>query len=436
MYRVFEFLVNIFQSFVVTHFLIKCLGVKNNHGKPILEYATGVAVTLIYLEILNRITAFESVGVFVYLFISMFFSIVLLSGSVTEKVFYNILMIAGIVFASLLGGGIVGMFVGKDYLQAVMPYSAIRYISVTLIQIILCMMFALIIKLKKLLRVSDSKYMKVLCVIPVISVIICCLILFRNNQSYASQVIYTMLAIVGVFVVNAINIVLLAIEHRIYEQRMQERVLLNAYEQKEKDVESIKAIKIENDKYRHEMKKILTVVTELIDDGKCDEASDFLHKFVETRYIGEENLLYTSNVILNYLLNRKINQCKEQGIDITCFVNGVIDKVEDVDLYILLENLIDNGMEASVQTQKAKMHLNIYADEQHIEVEIGNSVKENVLENNPDMNTTKKDKMLHGYGLKNVRDVVHRYNGKIEYGIKVKNYIICKILLKKTTIHV
>lgn len=431
MYRVFEFLINIFQSFVVTHFLIKCLGVKNNNGKPILEYATGVAVTLIYLEILNRITVFESVGVFVYLFISMFFSIFLLNGSITEKVFYNILMIAGIVFSSLLGGGIVGMFIGKGYLQTVIPYSASRYVAVTLIQIILFLMFDFIIKLKKLLKVSDSKYIKVLCIIPVISVIICCLILFRTNQSYDTQVVYSMLSIVGVFVVNVINIALLAIEHRIYEQRMQERVLLNAYEQKEKDVESIKAIKIENDKFRHEVKNILTVVTELIDDGKCDEALDFLNKFVETRNICDENLLYTNNVILNYLLNRKIHQCREQGIEITCFVNGVIDRVEDVDLYILLENLIDNGMEASVQTQNAKMHLNIYADEQHIEIEIGNSVNENILENNPNMNTTKEDTRLHGYGLKNVKDVIQRYSGKIEYHIKVKNYIICKILLKK-----
>lgn len=88
MYRVFELLVNIFQSFAVTDFLIKCLGVKNNYGKPILEYATGVAVTLIYLEILNRITAFESAGVFVYLFISMFFSIETSYDLTTSKSLY------------------------------------------------------------------------------------------------------------------------------------------------------------------------------------------------------------------------------------------------------------------------------------------------------------------------------------------------------------
>lgn len=82
------------------------------------------------------------------------------------------------------------------------------------------------------------------------------------------------------------------------------------------------------------------------------------------------------------------------------------------------------------------MHASIYADEKHIEIEIGNSVKEDVLKTNPGMCTTKKNKKMHGYGLQNVRDVVQRYDGNIEYGIKMQNYLVCKIELNKTTIHV
>lgn len=436
MYEIFEFLVNVFQSFIVIHFLIKCLGVRNNEKQPIFEYATGIMVTLIYLEILNRVTSFESIGIFIYLFISIFFSIFLLKGSKTEKVFYNLLMVVCIVFSSLLGGGIVGMFVGKDYFRTIIPYSLSRYAASILVQIILCAIFALILKLKKFLGVSDSKYMRVLSTIPVISVVICCLILYRDNQSYMTQIVYTMLAIIGVCAVNIVNLVLLTIEYKVYQERMQEKMLLNAYEQKEKDVESIKAIKIEIDKFRHEVKNILAVATELVDGGEYQETSDFLHKFIDTRDILKENTVYSNNIVLDYLLNRKINECEGLGIDIKYFVNGIIDGVEDVDLYILIENLIDNGIEASIHTSDKKMHASIYADEKHIEIEIGNSVKEDVLKTNPGMCTTKKNKKMHGYGLQNVRDVVQRYDGNIEYGIKMQNYLVCKIELNKTTIHV
>ena len=63
-----------------------------------------------------------------------------------------------------------------------------------------------------------------------------------------------------------------------------------------------------------------------------------------------------------------------------------------MDLYILIENLIDNGIEAAIQTSDKKMHVSIYADEKHIEIEIGNSVKEDVLKTNPGMCTTKKSR--------------------------------------------
>ena len=102
-----------------------------------------------------------------------------------------------------------------------------------------------------------------------------------------TQIVYTMLAIIGVCAVNIVNLVLLTIEYKVYQERMQEKVLLNAYEQKEKDVESIKAIKIEIDKFRHEVKNILAVATELVDGGEYQETSDFLHKFIDTRDIFE-----------------------------------------------------------------------------------------------------------------------------------------------------
>ena len=50
--------------------------------------------------------------------------------------------------------------------------------------------------------------------------------------------------------------------------------------------------------------------------------------------------------MLNYLLNRKINQCREAGIDMACYILGNIAGVDDMDLYILLENLCDNAIEA------------------------------------------------------------------------------------------
>ena len=55
----------------------------------------------------------------------------------------------------------------------------------------------------------------------------------------------------------------------------------------------------------------------------------------------------------------------------------------------------------------------------------------NVLKNNPDMNTTKKDKGMHGFGIMNIRDIIDKYNGTINYEQQGDNYLMCRCRLKK-----
>ena len=42
-------------------------------------------------------------------------------------------------------------------------------------------------------------------------------------------------------------------------------------------------------------------------------------------------------------------------------------------------------------------------------IDIGNTTSGNVLKNNPHMNTTKKDKNMHGFGIMNIRDIDNKY---------------------------
>ena len=43
--------------------------------------------------------------------------------------------------------------------------------------------------------------------------------------------------------------------------------------------------------------------------------------------------------------------------------------------------------------------------------------------------THKKDKLMHGYGLKNVNDVVKKYNGRINYSIIGTCVLCCSVIL-------
>ena len=427
---IFESFINLFQSVVVTVFLIISLGCKDKYNKKCVS-AAGILITFIYLTVSNHLVFFESVGIYVYMAYSLMFSFVILSGSVIEKIFYNVMMICCLVGSALLGGGLVSLVVKKDFLNAHRYGTAERYVGIILVQVILSVLFVLIIKLKQMLKEKDNQYMLIMSLIPAISVIVCCLMVYRSDKSYEMNVIYTFVAMAGIIIINVISIFLLIMEQKLYEQKIRQQVMLSAYQQKEKDVESILDMQKQNSKQRHDIKNVLILIRELIQDEKYSKALEVLDKYST----GYKNInvteIVSNNIVLNYLLNRKINECRDNGIDMGCYALGNIEGIDDMDLYILLENLCDNAIEAARQCDNSTIRLQISEDNDRLYIDIGNTTMFNVLKSNPDMNTTKKDKGIHGFGIMNIRDIIDKYNGTINYEQHGDNYLMCRCRLKK-----
>ena len=330
---------------------------------------------------------------------SLIFSFLVLGGNVIEKIFYNIMMLCCLAGSALLGGGLISLLIKKDYLNVVGYGMGSRYVSVILIQILLMLFLGFIIKLKALLKEKDNKYMFIMSMIPAISVIVCCFMVYRSDNSYEMNVIYTFIAMAGIIIINVISVFLLIMEQKLYEQKMRQQVMLSAYQQKEKDIESILDMQKQNSKQRHDIKNVLILISELIQDEKYSKALEVLDKYST----GYKNInvteIVSNNIVLNYLLNRKINECRNNGIDMGCYVLGNIECIDDMDLYILLENLCDNAIEAAGQCNNSTIRLQISEDKDKLYIDIGNTTSGNVLKSNPDMNTTKKDKDLHGFGI-------------------------------------
>jgi len=427
---IFENAINLFQSVVVTSFLMASLGCKDKYNKKCTGII-GIVITFIYLTVSNHIVYFESVGIYIYMVYSLIFSFVVLGGTIIEKIFYNIMMICCLAGSSLLGGGLVSLVVKKDFLVIIEYGTVYRYAGAVLNQLLLIFFFIFLIKIKKLLIAKDNKYMFIMSMIPAISVIVCCFMVYRSDNSYEMNVIYTFIAMAGIIIINVISVFLLIMEQKLYEQKMRQQVMLGAYQQKEKDIESILDMQKQNSKQRHDIKNVLILIRELINDEQYAKATEMLDKYST----GQKNVnlaeIISNSIVLNYLLNRKINQCHDSGIDMGCYVLGDITGVDDMDLYILLENLCDNAIEAAAQSNNPTIKLQISEDNGNLCIYIGNTTPGNVLKNNPDMNTTKKDKGIHGFGIMNIRDIIDKYNGTINYEQQGDNYLMCRCRLKK-----
>jgi sensor histidine kinase regulating citrate/malate metabolism len=61
---------------------------------------------------------------------------------------------------------------------------------------------------------------------------------------------------------------------------------------------------------------------------------------------------------------------------------------------------------------------------------VSNTVAENVLQCNPKLQSSKTEGN-HGYGIKNVRASVEKYQGEVRYRQKLKGYLTCEVVMMK-----
>lgn len=102
--------------------------------------------------------------------------------------------------------------------------------------------------------------------------------------------------------------------------------------------------------------------------------------------------------------------------------------IDDLDLYILLSNLLDNAIE-NCDKGVAKIDMIAELKNEFLIITVCNPIIESVLKGNHKIKTTKKDKDNHGYGISSMNKIAKKYSGKIEFK-EEQNYFISKVILR------
>ena len=129
-----------------------------------------------------------------------------------------------------------------------------------------------------------------------------------------------------------------------------------------------------------------------------------------------QEFVKTKNSVADAVLNAKLMYCKEQDIPAVISVDKNIRGLTQTELCCVLGNLLDNAIEAELKLSKAqrKIEIKIVMIEEVLDILIRNRIAEPVLQDVQkvkNIGTTKQDTGNHGFGLKNVREIVKKYDG-------------------------
>ncbi len=118
---------------------------------------------------------------------------------------------------------------------------------------------------------------------------------------------------------------------------------------------------------------------------------------------------------LDVILNRYKTECELKGIDFNFDVRlNNLSFVSDFDLVAILDNLLDKAIEAAEITKEKSITFETDNRNSYTVIIISNSCENSPTTDNNRLITTKKDKNVHGLGLKSVSNTLKKYSGDID----------------------
>ena len=165
--------------------------------------------------------------------------------------------------------------------------------------------------------------------------------------------------------------------------------------------------------FRHDYKNHMMVVTALLNNGRTEEAADYLEKVkVASGVAGRQ--FSTGSFIADAILNNKNSLAEEFAVHLGFTGRLPAEGVENSDFCTVFANLLDNAIEGA-RKYHGNRYVNIEANVRNgfLALSVVNPVNEKVIVKNNRVKTSKSDARNHGIGLRNVERTAEKYNGQL-----------------------
>ncbi len=196
-----------------------------------------------------------------------------------------------------------------------------------------------------------------------------------------------------------------------------------------------KAAQEETRAFRHDVQNNLSAISMLMEQGKYTEAKQFLDDMC-TEVSSFSPKIITGDEMLDSLISAKLPRMQENRIKLT--INGTIDGGlgwKPMDICTVFANAIDNAIEASSKTDDGEQRyitMNIKKTSHQFLISIENNCSKDtdceILMNGELHFTSKSDKSLHGYGLRNAKRIIEKNGGMMKIGCENKRFSLNMIL--------
>ncbi|MGN1156086.1 MAG: GHKL domain-containing protein [Agathobacter sp.] len=232
---------------------------------------------------------------------------------------------------------------------------------------------------------------------------------------------------ISVLTILALLCVMLLLFFRAKVVQQEKDIIMIKCETQEKQFHEIQEITEQNQSLVHDMKNHIMILQELAQKEDISGINTYLQQIADgsTALIHQK---WTGCKILDLLLNQKQREALQDGIEFLVVSTGTVKiGLPENELVSLFGNLLDNAIEACQKIQAGKKEIKTIIERKNdmVFVKISNTVLHEPVMKDGELITTKADKGRHGYGLKNVKRIVEKNGGQIQFKMDEKVFSVC-----------
>lgn len=202
-------------------------------------------------------------------------------------------------------------------------------------------------------------------------------------------------------------------------QQEQQRLRQNQELQQER-IQALRTAYEDQHRLTHDFQNDLLLLLGLLRRGETAEAMEMLEG-LQGQLLHAAQVVDTQNPLLDAILNLKYTAARECGVTLQFDLqNPMAFQMEPQDAAVVLGNLLDNAIEAARQAPSPKkVVFKLHVEPGEAVLAVKNMVAAPVeLVDGWVQGSTKANGLAHGYGLRNVRDILRRCGGEISLSCK------------------
>lgn len=249
---------------------------------------------------------------------------------------------------------------------------------------------------------------------------------------------YYVLPLICAFLLVSISIMAYTFDKMIYMEEENEKLILMR-QKLQLQLEHTRHIEEINTKIKaviHDVNNHVACLKNLADNDKNDEIKKYLGNIKDS--LGKlEFKIKTGNSIADAVINEKANVAEMKKIDFECeFILPRQINIEPIDLSIILNNILDNAIEACARIENKnivkKISMKSFITDSYLIIEISNSNIGKIKYIDNTIISSKINKINHGIGVSNIKSVVSKYGGVFDI-VQEKYKVTVNVMLKLYT---